>query len=200
MQWQYFSLLFCTTGFRGKADDCFGITEHERKENCDSRKVTDRHNKVAVLDHPEVWDWHSTARAEKMSVVRQAESKEHSSGRGEALQRPARTVHQQPYMHDVRRLVTGAELFYITDPNTVCCITVISLILICFRIKLDASAVTLTWMRYWTCICMYVCLHASKNFYIICGKFTFLVMNWYFYQLHVLTSVVAISQTFPPLG
>jgi hypothetical protein len=39
MQLTYFSLSFCTAGFRGKADDCFGIAEHEGKENCDSRKV-----------------------------------------------------------------------------------------------------------------------------------------------------------------
>jgi hypothetical protein len=77
-------------------------------------------------------------------VCGQAGSKENSLGRGEALQRPARNMHQQPYMHDVRRLVTGAELFYITNSNNVCCITVISLILICFRIELAVSAVTLT--------------------------------------------------------
>ena len=31
MQLMYFSLLFCTTGLGGKADDYFGITEHEGK-------------------------------------------------------------------------------------------------------------------------------------------------------------------------
>lgn len=85
-------------------------------------------------------------------VCGQAGSKKNSPGRGEVLQRPARSVHRQPYMYDLRRLVTVAELLYITNPNNVCCISVITLILICFRIKLDASAVTLTWMR--CCACM----------------------------------------------
>jgi hypothetical protein len=46
-------------------------------------------------------------------VCGQAGRKENSSGRIEALQRPARNVHQQPYMHVVKRLVIGAELLYI---------------------------------------------------------------------------------------
>jgi hypothetical protein len=90
-----------------------------------------------------LWDWihHSNGCEE---VCGEAGSKENSLGRDEALQRAARDVHQQPYMHEVRRLVSGAELFYITNPNNLHCVTVITLILTGFKIKLIASAVTLT--------------------------------------------------------
>ena len=115
-----------------KPHDCFGITEHERKEKCDSQKVTECHTRVEVLDHPEgVGLIHHNKACE--DVCGQAGSKENSPGRGEALRRPARNVDQQPYMHDVRRLDTGAELFYITTPNNVCCISVISLIITLFN-------------------------------------------------------------------
>jgi len=180
MQLTCFSLLSCTTGLRGKADDYFGITEHEGKGKLwfvKSKGMTWKSRYAGPSRS--VWlTHHSKGYAD---VCGQAGSKENSTGRGEALQRPARNVHQQSYMHDLRRLVSVAELFCITNPNNMCCISVISLIHICFRIKLDASTVTLTWMR--CCACLG--LQGSKNFYAICGQFTFLVMNWYFCQLQV---------------
>lgn len=153
-------------------------------------KVREWHNRIDVLDHPEVWDWFITPMAVQTSVVRLVVR------RGEALQRPARNVHNHPYMRDVRRLVIQADLFYIINTNNVCCVPVINLLHVFFRMKLYASAVTLTCMRY--CACM--CLHGSKNSCTVCRKFTFLVMNWYLCHLQVLSSVVAMSLTFPPTG